>query len=76
MTEAHLPGCENVEADFESRAYRLQIEWRLDPYIFQLISAQLGSSEIDLFVSRVNAHLWLLIVYVFRPRGTFARRHQ
>ena len=32
----------------------------LHPNIFQLISAQLGSSEIDLFASRVNAqHLYL-----------------
>ena len=45
----NFPGCEKVEADFESR-----VEWRLDPNIFHPISAQLGSSEIDLFASRAN----------------------
>lgn len=57
VTATHLPGCENVEADLESRMDRHQIEWQLDPEVFQAISKVLGGCDIDLFASRVNAQL-------------------
>lgn len=57
VTAVHLPGSENVEADWESRLDRHQIEWKLDPDIFQAISSALGGCDLDLFASRVNAQL-------------------
>ena len=54
MAAVHLPGCTNIEADFESRRDRHQIEWHLDPIVFQAITRQLGICDIDLFTSRVN----------------------
>ena len=54
MTAVHLPGCTNIEADFESRRDRHQIQWHLDPIVFQAIKCQLGICDIDLFIFREN----------------------
>ena len=39
-TAAHLTGSENTEADEESRVGRREIEWKLNPTIFQLVQKQ------------------------------------
>jgi hypothetical protein len=57
VTAIHIPGSTNVEADFESRVDRHEIEWRLDSDVFQSIIGMLGVCDIDLFASRVNAQL-------------------
>lgn len=54
LSATHLPGCENTEADAESRQFNDRTEWMLDPEIFNLITLKLGNPDIDLFASRLN----------------------
>ncbi|XP_068734410.1 uncharacterized protein [Montipora capricornis] len=54
LSATHLPGCENVEADAESRIFNDRTEWMLDPQVFKGIIQKFGNPEIDLFASRLN----------------------
>ena len=54
LSATHLPGCENVEADAESRIFNDRTEWMLDPQVFKGITQKFGNPEIDLFASRLN----------------------
>ena len=71
VTAVHLPGCTNIEADFESRTDRHQIERHLNPIVFQGITLQLGICDMDLFASRVNAQLDKYVSWKPDP-GAFA----
>ena len=71
VTAVHLPGCTNIEADFESRTDRHQIERHLNPIVFQGITLQLGICDMDLFASRVNAQLNKYVSWKPDP-GAFA----
>ena len=51
---SHVPGIENVEADYESRHFSENTEWSLHPVLFDQITAQFGIPEVDLFASRNN----------------------
>ena len=57
LTIAHIPGVENVLADFRSRHFNDDIEWELSGKIFRKICDVLGTPEIDLFASRINHKL-------------------
>ena len=54
LSATHLPGCENVEADAESRIFNDRTEWMLDPQVFKGITQKFGNPEIYLFASRLN----------------------
>jgi len=53
----HLPGRENVRADWESRHLKDSSDWRLHRGTFQLLEERLGPFSIDLFASRTNTQL-------------------
>lgn len=53
----HLPGSENVRADWESRHVQDSSDWMLHKGVFQQLHNQLGPFTIDLFASRTNAQL-------------------
>ena len=55
ITAAHIPGVENVTADFESRNFNERTEWSLKRELFEKIVATFGQVDIDLFASRLNA---------------------
>ena len=55
ITAAHIPGVENVTADFESRNFNERTEWSLKRELFEKIVANFGQVDIDLFASRLNA---------------------
>ena len=55
MTQGHIPGKLNKEADFGSRNFNDRTEGSLDPSVFELITKKLGQPEIDLFASYSNA---------------------
>ena len=57
LTAQHLPGVLNTVADSESRVMRDRTDWQLNPIIFQQINRRLGPLEVDLFASRLTAHL-------------------
>lgn len=56
LTAAHIPGCNNVVADWESRNFSKQdMEWMLDPNILKSSLSDLQfKPDIDLFASRLN----------------------
>ena len=49
LSAIYLSGCNNVEADAESKVFNDCTEWMLDPQIFKRITNKFGSPEIDLF---------------------------
>ena len=57
VSAVHIPGSTYIEAEFESRVDRHEIEWRLDERFFLSIVRKLGGCDVDLFASRVNAQL-------------------
>ena len=66
ITCAHIPGTENVLADYESRREYRDSEWMLNPEIFKNITKKLNySPEVDCFASRLNFQVEKYIS--FRP---------
>jgi len=57
ITAQHLPGCLNVEADYESRNVKDSSEWKLKVSVFRKICTKLGNPTRDLFASRVSKQL-------------------
>ena len=58
LSAAHIPGEDNLVADFLSRGKFLPSEWTLNPLIFQKICQVLvPHPEIDLFASTLNFQL-------------------
>ena len=55
LTIAHIPGVENVVADYLSRNFSDSVEWSLSLKIFHKICKVFGKPDIDLFASRLNA---------------------
>ena len=53
----HLPGKENIRADWESRHVSDSSNWMLDRVVFETLEQQLGPFSIDLFASRTNHQL-------------------
>ena len=54
ISTSHLPGCENTEADRESRQFNDGTEWQLESDICHSITKQFGQPSIDLFASCLN----------------------
>ena len=53
----HLPGSENIRADWESRHLTDSSDWKLHREIFLSLDKRLGPFSIDLFASRMNTQL-------------------
>ena len=54
LSGAHIPGVENVVADFKSRNFADNLEWSLSDKLFQKVVRRFGMPDIDLFASRLN----------------------
>ena len=52
----HIPGIENIEADYLSRIDPAK-EWSLPKEIFEIIQKEFGQLKVDLFASRLNNKL-------------------
>ena len=64
ITAAHIPGAENVIADYESRKSYKDAEWMLNPEIFQKAIKHLKFKPyLDCFASRLNTQLPKYISY-------------
>ena len=57
LSVTHIPGIENVMADYESRKVNDRTEWMLDPEVFMDINKLWGPLTIDLFASRTNCQI-------------------
>ena len=51
----HIPGVENIYADWHSRNILDRSDWSLSKQVFQQINSMWGPISIDLFASRLNA---------------------
>jgi hypothetical protein len=64
LTVAHIPGKENIEADFESRKCKRNIDIIIDIIMFKQACEKLAfRPNIDLFVSRINYQVKPFISY-------------
>ena len=54
ITIAHIPGVQNVKADYKSRNFSDNVEWSLHLKLFQNICEHFGTPDVDLFASRLN----------------------
>ena len=54
---AHIPGIENVLADYKSRHFSDNLEWSLNDKLFAKVVKVFGEMEVDLFATRLNAKL-------------------
>ena len=70
LSVEHLPGVQNVVADFNSRHFQDQTEWQLNTAVFTQLCDQLGNPELDLFASRLNAQLPKYISWKPDPEAT------
>ena len=57
ITAQHLPGLENVRADFMSRHLSDRTDWRLNPHLFNLLNQLWGPFTVDLFATRLSRQL-------------------
>ena len=57
LSGAHIPGVDNVLADYKSRHFEDNLEWCLSDKIFRTIVSVFGKPEVDLFASRLNHKL-------------------
>ena len=69
LVAAHIPGEENVEADFVSRNFTDNTEWALNTHIFQKIVDTWGSPEIDMFASRLNNKVQTYVSWLKDPNA-------
>ena len=56
LSAAYIPGSDN-QADFESRHYKENTEWKLDDNVVQEVFSIWGKPNIDLFASRLNKQI-------------------
>ena len=54
LSIAHIPGVENVVADYKSRNFTDNTEWELNDRIFSKVVDAFGEPDVDLFASRLN----------------------
>ena len=70
ISAIHIPGKQNVSADFYSRNFSDSTEWMLKDNIFQRVCSHFFMPDIDLFASRLNKKLTRFISWFPEP-GAF-----
>lgn len=56
LSATYVPGVEN-EADYSSRHFNVNTEWKLSELIFSHITQEFGMPDIDMFASRLNKQI-------------------
>ena len=70
ISAAHIPGAQNITADFESRRANSPTEWMLDSTILTRALGQINfQPDIDLFASRLNAQFPRYVAFRPDPRA-------
>ena len=67
LSIAHIPGVDNVLADYKSRNFSDDLEWELNEKLFQRVCKTFGKPEVDLFASRVNRKLEKYVSLNYEP---------
>ena len=71
ITIAHIPGVQNVKADYKSRHFSDNVEWSLNDKLFENICDHFGHPDVDLFASRLNNKKPIYVSFAPDP-GAFA----
>ena len=71
LSAVHIPGTENVVADFYSRNFSDSTEWTLKQDIFERLCRQYFVPDIDLFASRMNNQLDTFATWFPEPDAEF-----
>ena len=70
ITMAHIPGKENIQADWESRKSWKETEWALNKSLFRAAIKKLKvTPDIDLFASRLNYQIQPFVSYKPDPEA-------
>ena len=69
LSIAHIPGVDNELADFKSRNFADNLEWELNPAIFEKVVRIFGKPEIDLFASRLNTKVQVYVAWKPDPHA-------
>ena len=67
ITIAHIPGVQNVVADYKSRHFSDNVEWKQNPLLFYRICVCFGEPQIDLFASRLNRQVQTFVSWYPDP---------
>lgn len=70
ISAAHVPGKDNI-ADVCSRKFNENVEWMLNPHIFQDVVALWGRPDVDMFASRLNKQLEKFASWHPDPEASF-----
>ena len=57
VSAEHLPGVDNITADYQFRLLQTSAEWQLHAETFRKIAQRLGPCRTDLFATRINTQL-------------------
>ena len=71
LSEVHIPGRTNVEADLLSRNCYSDHEWQLNPVLFQKLHGIFPALGIDLFATVLNAQLPKYVSWKPDPHAAF-----
>ena len=71
LSVSFLPGIENVSADFASRHFHEDIEWKLHPEVFRKIIDIFMTPNIDMFASRLNHQIQPYVSWKPDPNAIF-----
>jgi len=71
LTITHIPGVENITADYESRKINDRTEWMLDTGVFNKINNIWGPLSLDLFASRTNSQLYRYVSWKPDPYALY-----
>ena len=69
VSACHLPGKINVEADQLSRSNSIDLEWKLNSDVFDVINYIYGPHDLDLFASRINHQLPRYVSFLPDPHA-------
>ena len=70
LTISHIPGVQNVTADYKSRHFSDNVEWSLSPVHFHKLCHVFGQPDIDLFASRLNRKVETYVSFCPDPFAT------
>ena len=72
LSACHIPGTKNIVADKQSRKFREEMEYKLNPDLFQKVIRHFDfTPDIDLFASRINNQLSPYISWQPDPGASF-----
>ena len=71
LVATHIPGKDNVVADFESRRFYDCSDWRLNPSVFSVLDSVWGPHTVDWTATRLNTQLPRFCSWLYDPEATY-----